>query len=101
LPPLPEPVENQRVGRRSLEIRALSAMLPPGSDDVERAVLSRAALDRDDAARRGHSLPVRGVPLQFRELPSVQGETELAQYGRGGVREAIEGTVMNRERTAD
>jgi hypothetical protein len=71
------------MGRGSLEIRPLSAMLSPGSDHLERAVLSPAALDRDHAALRSDALPVSRVPLQFRQFPAVQREIKLARRGSG------------------
>jgi hypothetical protein len=45
---------------------------------VERAVLSRAALDRIAFAAGRHTLPVRGLPLQFCELSEMPREIRLA-----------------------
>ena len=72
LPAVPRTLGNQRVGLRRLEIRALPALLSPGSDHLERAVLSPAAMDRDPAEVRRHSLSLRRLPLQFRQLPALQ-----------------------------
>jgi hypothetical protein len=59
------------MGVGGMEICTLPAMLPAGSDDLERAVLSPAALDGDYAALWGDSLPVSGVPLQFCQFPAL------------------------------
>ena len=67
------------MGRGSLEIRPLSALLPPGSDYLERAVLSPAALDCDHAALWRDPLPVSRMPLQFCQFPAVQREIKLAR----------------------
>jgi hypothetical protein len=67
------------MGGRSLEIRPLSALLSPGIDHLERTILSSAALDGDHAALRCNSLPVPGLPLQFRQFSPVQRETQLAR----------------------
>jgi hypothetical protein len=74
MPPLPDSLENQRLGRGSLEIRTLSAMLPSGTNDLERAVLPPASLDADYAAMRRDSLPLSRLPLQLRQFPSLQGK---------------------------
>jgi hypothetical protein len=84
MPPLPDSLENQRVGRGGLEIRTLSAMLPPGVDHLERAVLSPAAVDHYHAALRRDSLPLSRLPLQLRQFPSVPGKTQLADHGDTG-----------------
>jgi hypothetical protein len=59
------------MGRRSLEIRPLSAVLSPGTYHVERAILSSASLDRYHASLRSYPLPLSRMPLQFRQFPSV------------------------------
>jgi hypothetical protein len=63
MPPLPHSLENQCMGRWSLEICPLSTMLSPGIDHLERAVLSPASLDPHHAPLRGDSLPLSRVPL--------------------------------------
>jgi hypothetical protein len=68
---VPQPLENQRVGGGSLEIRPLSPLLSPGIDHLERAVLSSAALDGFYAPLRGHALPLPVMPLQFRQFSPV------------------------------
>jgi hypothetical protein len=75
LPQMPRALEDQRVGRRRLAICPLSALLSPGFEYLERAVLSPPALDRDPAALRRDSLSVSGMPVQFCQLPRVQGKT--------------------------
>jgi hypothetical protein len=74
LPEVPRPLENQRMGGRSLEIRPLPALLSPGFEHLERTILSPAALDRDPAALWRDPLSMSGLPLQFRKLPRVQGK---------------------------
>jgi hypothetical protein len=71
MPPLPDSLENQRVGRGRLEIRTLSTMLPPGVDHLERAVLSPASLDDHHVALRRDSVPLSRLPLQLRQFPSL------------------------------
>ncbi len=68
---MPHALEDQRVGEWSLEIRSLSALLSPGFEHLERAILSPAPLDCDPAALRRYSLSLSGVPLQFRQFPRV------------------------------
>lgn len=79
---MPQSLENQRVGRGSVEIRALSPLLSSGIDHLERAVLPSTALDGHYAPLRRDAVPMPRVPLQFRQFPSLQGETQLA--GRRG-----------------
>jgi len=76
---MPGPLGNQRLGIRRLEICALPAMLPPGADHLERAVLPPTALDGPSVARRRHTLSLRRLPLQLRELPPVQGAAFVAE----------------------
>jgi hypothetical protein len=73
MPPLPDPLGNQRVGLRSLEIRTLPALLSTGTDHLERALLSSPVVDPYHAAYGCDSLSLRRVPVQFREFPSLQG----------------------------
>jgi hypothetical protein len=74
MPKVPHPLENQCVGQWSLEICPLSALLSPGFEHLERAVLSSSALDSDSAALRGDPLPMPGLPLQFRQFSRLQGK---------------------------
>jgi hypothetical protein len=71
---MPHALENQCVGQRSLAIRSLPAMLPPGPEHLERAVLSPSAMDRDPATLRSDSVSLPRLPLQFRQFPRVQGK---------------------------
>jgi hypothetical protein len=71
---MPQSLEHQCMGRGGLDIRPLPALLSPGFDHLERTVLSSASLDDHYAALRGDSLSMPGVPLQFRQFPSVQGK---------------------------
>jgi hypothetical protein len=64
---------------RRLEIRALPALLSPGADHLERTILSPAPLDRLDAPDRCDPVSLRGLSLQFRKFPAVQGKVFLAQ----------------------
>ena len=74
------------MAKRGLAIRPLPAVLPAGTDHLERAVLSSAPLDRVPAASRGHAVPLRRLPLQLRQLPQVQGAFYLASQNAGGRR---------------
>lgn len=65
---MPDALEDQRLGRRRLEICPVSALLPAGFEYLERAVLSSSTVDDYPAALRRDSLPVSGVPVQFREF---------------------------------
>ena len=49
------------------------------------AALQPAALDRDSAAPGRHSLPLRRLPLQLRQLQEVQGKIHLAAPGTADV----------------
>jgi hypothetical protein len=79
LPAVPQPLEDQRVGGGRLEICPLSPLLSPGTDHLERTLLSSAALDGDYAPLRRHSVPLPVVPLQLREFSPVQGKAQLAR----------------------
>jgi hypothetical protein len=79
LPAVPQPLEDQRVGGGRLEICPLPPLLSPGTDHLERTVLSSAALDGDYAPLRRHSVPLPVVPLQLREFSPVQGKAQLAR----------------------
>lgn len=65
---LPESMDYKCLGRWSLEIRTLPALLSSGSDDVERTVLSPAHLDVDPLKSRSYTIPMHRVPMQFRGL---------------------------------
>jgi len=78
LPSLPQSLGDQRVAGRSLEIRALPALLQAGINYLERTLLSSSALDRDDAAYGRNTVSLCGVPLQLRKFQEVQGEVFLA-----------------------
>jgi hypothetical protein len=67
-----------------MEIRALPPLLPPGTHHVERAILQPQALDNAASAARRHTLPLRGLPLQFRQLPPLQGTLQLASSDSHG-----------------
>jgi len=75
-----------------MEIRALPALLPPGTDRLERAVLSSAGLDHGLAAHGSDAVSLRSLPLQFRQFPAVQGEilVAAADSGTGAARGAGE-----------
>jgi hypothetical protein len=60
---MPHALENQRMGGWSLEIRPLSALLSPGFEHLERAILPPAPLDCDPAALRRYSLSLSGMSL--------------------------------------
>jgi hypothetical protein len=79
MPEVPHPLENQRLGCGRVEIRAMPALLSPGTHYLERAVLPPFAVDRRPAPVRRDSVPLRGLPMQFRELPALQGALFLAQ----------------------
>src|SRR5580700_8776839 len=81
LPALPRTLGDQRMGLRRLEIRALPALLSPGTDDLEPAILSPAALDHAPPEPRRNSVPLRRLPVQLRELPRMQGEIFMAEAG--------------------
>ena len=72
-------MEHQRLGSRRLEIRSLPALLPAGTDYLERAVLPPAAVDRDIVALRSYALSMLILPLQFRQLSWVQGAVYVAE----------------------
>jgi hypothetical protein len=78
LPALPRALVYQCVGRQRVEIRALPAMLSPGIIHLERAILSRSAVDHLDAPLGRYSLPLPSMPLQFRGLPGLQRAPVLA-----------------------
>src|SRR5580704_7189224 len=78
LPPLPVSLGNQRLVQWGLEVCALPPLLSPGTDHLERAILSPPALDRVSAACGSHTLSVRRMPVQLRQLPAVQGTLQLA-----------------------
>ena len=95
LPALPQPLDNQRMGGGSLEIRPLPALLSPGTDHLERTVLSSTALDCDYATLRRHALPLPGMPLQFRKFSPVQGKAQLAGWwDRAGNGRAVAGQAL-------
>jgi hypothetical protein len=83
MPQVPGPVGDQRLGFRRLEICAMPALLSPGAHHLERTVLSPATLDRLSAQVRRHSVPLRGLPVQFRELQALQGTLFLAEEQSG------------------
>src|SRR5258708_7270074 len=68
VPALPHALVHQRVGSRRVEIRTLPALLPAGAFHLERALLSRAAVDRAAAADGRDAVSLPGVPLQLRQL---------------------------------
>jgi hypothetical protein len=72
---MPDALEDQRLGRWSLEICPLSPVLSPGFEHLERAILSSSALDRDPAALWRDSLPLSRLPMQFRQFSGLQGKT--------------------------
>jgi hypothetical protein len=63
LPPLPVPLGHQRVEERGLEVCALPAMLPPGTDHLEPAILPPVSLDLAPAAHGSDAVSLRGVPV--------------------------------------
>src|SRR6185295_16838079 len=72
-------------GCRRLEICPLPALLSPGARYLERAVLPAAVNHEVHAASGSDSLSLRSLPLQFCQLPAVQGTLFVAQEeGRGG-----------------
>jgi hypothetical protein len=73
---------DQRVGRRRLEICTLPAVLPPASDHLESAILSSASADSHLPATRRDALSLRGLPVQFHQLPVLQG-TLCMEKARG------------------
>jgi hypothetical protein len=75
---MPYALANRRVEVGRLEIRALPALLSPGADHLERAILSSEALDHLNAPDRCDAVPLRGLPLQLRKFPAVQGKVFLA-----------------------
>jgi len=60
---MPLPLEDQRVGGRSMEICPMPPMLPAGFNDLERAILPSAAVDGDFIALRRYPLSLPGVPV--------------------------------------
>ena len=81
LPALPDPMGNQRVGLRRVEICPLPAVLSTGAYHLEPAVLSPASLDRNAVGHGGDSVSLCGVPVQLCELPRMQGEVLMAEAG--------------------
>jgi hypothetical protein len=81
---MPQPLEDQRMGGGSLEIRPLSTLLSPGINHLERTILSPAALDGDHAALWRNAVPMPVMPLQFRQFSPVQGKAKLARRRRAG-----------------
>lgn len=79
LPPLPNSLGNQRLGRRRLEICPLPALLPTGPHHLERTVLSAAVLGPRGDENRRDALSVRAMPLQLREFPAVSGENVVEE----------------------
>lgn len=76
---------NQRLGWWSVAICSLPTLLPTGLDDVERTVLSPTRVDPNHDAHGSHPLPLCVVPLQFRELQTLQGALLMAEAaGRKG-----------------
>ena len=86
MPQMPRAMAYQRMGVGRVEIRALPALLSPGTDHLERAILSPAPLDHPDAPDRRDALSLRGLPLQFRKFPAVQGKIFLAEGGTGSTK---------------
>jgi hypothetical protein len=74
LPPLPNALGDECLGRWRLEIRPLPALLSPGSDHLERAVLPSSLFDALSVANRRDALSLRPMPLQFCEFPAVPGK---------------------------
>jgi hypothetical protein len=79
LPALPDSMENQRVGLRRMEICSMPALLSPGADYLEPAILSRASRADDPAGLGSDSLSLCGLPLQLCKLPRMQGEIFMAE----------------------
>ena len=79
MPSMPLALAHKRVGGGRMEIRALPALLSSGTSHLERAILSPATVDHDVASSGRNALSLRGLPVQFRELPPVQGKVFLAQ----------------------
>jgi hypothetical protein len=81
MPAMQDPLGDQRLGLRRLEIRALPALLPSGTEHLESAILSPANVDDPPPELRRHAVSLRGVPLQLCELPRMQGEIFMAEAG--------------------
>jgi hypothetical protein len=60
---MPDSLENQRLGRWSLEICPVPALLSPGFEHLERAILSSFAVDGDSAAVWRDPLSLSRLPL--------------------------------------
>lgn len=84
MPQMQDALGNRRVGRRSVEIRALPALLSSGTDHLERAVLSSSAKYGDYASAGRDAVSMRGLPLQLRKLPPVQRALFMAEGSGGG-----------------
>jgi len=82
MPALQHALGNQHLGRRRVEIRPLSPLLSSGSGHLERAVLPPSNVDRNETTPGGYALSVQFVPVQFRELPPLQGTAFLEETGR-------------------
>src|SRR5438045_3149132 len=61
----------EHLERAESPVRALPALLPPRSGHLVDAILRRAGLDGAEAEARRDSVPVRAVPMQFRELSGL------------------------------
>jgi len=79
MPEVPCALDHQCLGGRRLEVCTLPSLLSPGFDHLERTILSSARHHDADAEIGRDSLPVRGLPLQFRQLQAVQREVFMAQ----------------------
>jgi len=74
------------VEHQALAICEVPEMLPHGIKQMVRAALHPQGTDDIPAAHGRDSLPVRILPVQFRELPGVQGEVFLAQTAAASAR---------------
>lgn len=59
------------MGRGRVEIREVSPLLPPGTHDLERTILSSAGMDHISLANRRDALSLPRLPLQLCELQAV------------------------------
>jgi hypothetical protein len=78
MPPLPDAVGDQHVGRWSLEIRPLPAVLSTGTHDLELTILQPAVQHHVETSSGSQAVPVRRLPLQFCQLQALPRQNRLA-----------------------
>ena len=71
LPPVQYALGHQHLGIRRMEVRTLPQVLSPAAFHLERAALHPAYDDHASIAARRYSLPLRLMPVQFRQLQKV------------------------------